>query len=246
MGKVFYHMGLLASAEVVECSVTDLIGEYIGQTGPKVLNLFSSAVGKVLFIDEAYRLHEGSTSSSSYARDATAEIVGALTNPKFQQKMIIILAGYSQEMDGLLGSNPGLRSRFNRTMTFPSLEPEQCVQLLVKSMEKQGLDTSMAGLAGGESHSEACSVFASLQRAEGWGNARDVHTLSAQVFRTVLLHTDELNAPLIVAPDHVLGALKAMLKARGGRLPVNIERPAAPSDWRGREWLERRGYMLAT
>lgn len=56
MGKVFYDMGFLAKAEVVERSATELVGSYVGQTGPKVQKVLESALGRVLFIDEAYRL----------------------------------------------------------------------------------------------------------------------------------------------------------------------------------------------
>jgi hypothetical protein len=59
MGKVYYDMGFLSTAEVVDCSVTDMVGEYIGHTGPKVQKLLDKALGKILFIDEAYRLAEG-------------------------------------------------------------------------------------------------------------------------------------------------------------------------------------------
>lgn len=245
MGEVFYQIGLLASAQVVECSVTDLIAEYVGQTGPKILNLFNSALGKVLFIDEAYRLYEGSTSSSSYSRDAVAEIVGALTSSRYQQKMVTILAGYSQEMDRLMDSNPGLRSRFNRTMVFPSLKPEQCVQLLLRLLESQRLDTSLIDL---DDQDKAGDYFASLQRSEGWGNARDVHTLSREVSRIVLLCTDDDDDQLVVRIDHILKALTAMINTRGGRVPVPVDAQPknAPPGWKGREWLEKRGYVERT
>lgn len=243
MGKVFYHMGLLESAEVVECSVTDLIAEYVGQTGPKILNLFNSALGKVLFIDEAYRLFEASTSSTSYSRDAIAEIVGALTNPKFQQKMVIILAGYSQEMDRLMDSNPGLRSRFNRTMVFPSLKPEQCFQLLLTKLKNQGLDTS---LIKGDDYTKATEYFDSLHRKDGWGNARDVDTLSKEVARMVLLQTDEDHALLVVRIDQILQALTAMINTRGARSPDSTTRKNPTPGWSGREWLEKRGYVERT
>lgn len=59
MGKVFYDAGFLGSAEVVECSTSDIIGQYVGQTGPKVRAVLDKALGKVLFIDEAYRLASG-------------------------------------------------------------------------------------------------------------------------------------------------------------------------------------------
>ncbi|PLB51411.1 P-loop containing nucleoside triphosphate hydrolase protein, partial [Aspergillus steynii IBT 23096] len=175
MGQIFYHMGLLATAEVVESSVTDLIGQYVGQTGPKVLDLFDKALGKVLFIDEAYRLLEG---SRSFSQDAVGEIVGALTNPRFQQNIVIILAGYSKQMDSLIASNPGLRSRFKRVMTFDSLTGVQCAQLLVQNLARQGLDTTLLGIPEYETHREICDLFACLSEMEDWGNARDVNTLS--------------------------------------------------------------------
>ena len=56
MGKIYYDMGFLSTAEVVECSAKDLVGQYVGQTGPKAQALIESALGKVLFVDEAYRL----------------------------------------------------------------------------------------------------------------------------------------------------------------------------------------------
>lgn len=63
MGKIFYDMGFLSQAKVEECSATDLIGQYVGHTGPKVQKLMEKAMGKVLFIDEAYRLAEGQFST---------------------------------------------------------------------------------------------------------------------------------------------------------------------------------------
>jgi len=79
MGQVYYDMGFLSSAEVVECSASDLVGEYVGQTGPKTRNLFEKAIGKVLFVDEAYRLSQG-----HFAQEAIDEVVGLMTNEKFK------------------------------------------------------------------------------------------------------------------------------------------------------------------
>ena len=127
MGNILYDMGVLASPVVVASSVTDLIDEYVGRTGPKVLDLFEKALGKVLFVDEAYRLHEQADRYSSFAQDAVGEVVGALTSPRFRQKMVIIPAGDTEEMDTLPASNPGLLSRFKHVMTFPALNECQCL-----------------------------------------------------------------------------------------------------------------------
>lgn len=85
MGKLFYDMGLLSSDEVVFCSATDLVGQYQGQTGPKVINLFESSLGKVLFIDEAYRL-TSERGSSSLNSEAVGELVDSMTNPRYSGK----------------------------------------------------------------------------------------------------------------------------------------------------------------
>ncbi|KAJ5827330.1 P-loop containing nucleoside triphosphate hydrolase protein [Penicillium robsamsonii] len=245
MGQVFYSMGLLASAEVIECSVSNLIGEYIGHTGPKILNLFNKALGKVLFVDEAYRLYDRAGSGGSFSADAVAEIIGALTSPRFQQKMVIILAGYSEGMDRLLDSNPGLRSRFTRTMTFPSLDATRCIQLLLQLMQNQGLDIAMLRMFEKHPSEDLTNLFAALVRCNGWGNARDIHTLSGYIFRMVLLNTDDANEPLVATMDHLESSIGKMITSRGGRLPVKVRsKPVIvpPPGWNGREWLERRGY----
>src|SRR5580698_6081405 len=105
MGRVFYDMGILSSDEVVECSASDLVGQYVGQTGPKTKKLFEKGLGKVLFVDEAYRLSEG-----HFAKEAVDELVGILTDETFKSKLVVILAGYDQEMNKLLAVNPGLSS----------------------------------------------------------------------------------------------------------------------------------------
>ena len=82
MGKVYYDMGFLATAEVIEVSATELVGQFVGQTGPKAHKLLERALGKILFVDEAYRLGEG-----QFAKEAMDEIVDCITKPKFVQKL---------------------------------------------------------------------------------------------------------------------------------------------------------------
>ena len=94
MGQIFYDMGFLSQASVEECSATDLIRQYVGQTGPKLQKLMEKAMGKVLFIDEAYRLAEG-----GFATEAMDELVDCLTKPKFAQRLVVILAGYDKDID---------------------------------------------------------------------------------------------------------------------------------------------------
>ncbi|CCC05206.1 unnamed protein product [Sordaria macrospora k-hell] len=132
MGKVFYDMGFLSTAEVVECSATDMIGQYVGQTGPKVTSLLDKALGRVLFIDEAYRLADG-----PYAKEAMDELVDSVTKDRYYKKLIIILAGYEADINRLMSVNTGLTSRFPEVINFRALSPEECIQLLSRLLEKQ-------------------------------------------------------------------------------------------------------------
>ncbi|KAJ5627405.1 P-loop containing nucleoside triphosphate hydrolase protein [Penicillium herquei] len=218
MGEIFYRMGLLATSEVIECSVTDMIGEYVGSTGPKVLEVFDRGLGKVLFIDEAYRLFPGPDQRGSFASEAIGEIVGALTSPRFQNNMVVILAGYGPGMDSLIASNPGLRSRFKQIMTFDSLSGEQCAQLLVQVLNKQGvLDTSPVGVPKHSTHTDLCNLFTALSKTEGWGNARDVNMLSEDITCRVILQSSSSADPLAVSRDVIYESLLALVKRRGGR-----------------------------
>ena len=130
-GQVYYDLGFLAQVEVVECSATDLIGQYVGQTGPKTMKQLERGLGKVLFIDEAYRLGHG-----GFAQEAMDELIDNMTKSKFAEKMIIILAGYDNDMNKLLRVNERLSSRFADEISFPSLNPNLCLQLLEQSLKK--------------------------------------------------------------------------------------------------------------
>lgn len=125
IGQVFYDMGLLSTKEYVDCSASDLVAQYVGQTGPKTVSVLRRGLGKVLFIDEAYRLSEG-----QFAKEAIDELVDSLTKPQFFGKMVVILAGYTENMHSLLGVNPGLSSRFPEEIIFQNMSAEECLALL--------------------------------------------------------------------------------------------------------------------
>jgi hypothetical protein len=187
MGKIFYDMGLLSQAKVVDCSATDMIGQYVGQTGPKVQKLLEKAMGKVLFIDEAYRLAEG-----GFATEAMDELVDCLTKPKFAKKMITILAGYDKDIDRLMSINPGLTSRFPESVIFKHLEPEMSLELLVKVLvdlqkrKKAPLDLSVLTPPSSELHKRIIELFVKLSSLDSWGNARDVKSLARSMFGTLI------------------------------------------------------------
>lgn len=167
-------MGFLASTEVCECSATDLVGQYVGQTGPKTTSQLEKALGKVLFIDEAYRLGEG-----HFATEAVNELVDNLTKPKFAGKMIVVLAGYSDAMNQLLSVNQGLASRFPEEIIFQNMKPEHCLDLLQKTLRSSGI--GLETVSDNPLHFVTLDLFARLSRLRSWGNGRDVINLSKTI-----------------------------------------------------------------
>ncbi|KAF4920719.1 Stage V sporulation protein K, partial [Colletotrichum viniferum] len=185
IGRLYYDMGLLSTDEVVSCSVTDIVGEYLGQTGSKVLNTLETGLGKVLFIDEAYRLATGASSrgGSSFHTEAVGELVDAMTQPRYRNNMVIILAGYTREMDCLLQTNPGLRSRFPEHITFEPMSPHACLQYLKNQLHKLRI-----GIVEGDDSSEIVhDLFESLSLTTGWASGRDVETLARRIISSVYM-----------------------------------------------------------
>ncbi|KAK0646884.1 P-loop containing nucleoside triphosphate hydrolase protein [Cercophora newfieldiana] len=181
VGRIFYDMGLLSTTEVTECSASDLIGEYLGQTGPKVVNLFDRALGKVLFSDEAYRL-AGQGRGSEYEMQAVGEIVDCMTKTKYHNKMVIVLAGYEDDMDQLMNANPGLRSWFTTDIHFSSMTVELSWEFILTLLRKEDIVIEdSADCTSGSSTGRALDLLGQLAETPGWANARELKTLAKQL-----------------------------------------------------------------
>ncbi|EME81372.1 uncharacterized protein MYCFIDRAFT_139817 [Pseudocercospora fijiensis CIRAD86] len=210
MGKVYYDMGFLASAEVVNCSASDLVGQYVGQTGPKTRKLLESALGKVLFIDEAYRLAGG-----HFAQEAMDELVDLMTKEAYFQKLIIILAGYDADINRLMSMNPGLTSRFPEAVVFTPLKPADCLALLIKALtKKKGLDVSVLTEIQPGFRDEILARFDTLASLANFANARDVQTLSKTIYGAILKSADPSSKAMAVAPEQVRKAMNDMVDER--------------------------------
>ncbi|KAI8213869.1 Stage V sporulation protein K [Colletotrichum sp. SAR 10_76] len=217
IGRLYYDMGLLSTDEVVSCSVTDIVGEYLGQTGPKVVNTLETGLGKVLFIDEAYRLATGASSrdGSSFHMEAVGELVDAMTQPRYRNNMVIILAGYTREMDCLLQTNPGLRSRFPEHITFEPMAPHACLQYLKNQLHKLRI-----GIVEGDDSSEIVhDLFESLSLTTGWASGRDVETLARRIISSVYMQQGKFGKKgavysLQMTTTDLIPILKEMWKER--------------------------------
>lgn len=213
MGKVYYDMGFLATATVVECSAKDLVGEYVGQTGPKAQKLIESALGKVLFVDEAYRLGEG-----AYGKEAVDELVDCITKPRFLNKLVIVLAGYDHEINKMLDVNPGLSSRFSESVDFQKLSSDACYQLLTSTLgKKQQLDTLRLQAPSAQFHGQVLARFDKLSALDNFANGRDVHTVCKGVVQTIMKSTKPAGDSLTVTEDIVIDQIDRMITERTAR-----------------------------
>ncbi|MFE9728684.1 AAA family ATPase [Streptomyces sp. NPDC005794] len=122
LGRVFYALGLLGGDHLVEAQRSDLVGEFLGQTAVKANELIDSALGGVLFVDEAYSLaNSGYSKGDAYGDEALQVLLKRAEDNR--NHLVVILAGYPEGMDRLLSTNPGLSSRFTTRVDFPSYRP---------------------------------------------------------------------------------------------------------------------------
>lgn len=207
-------MELLSSAEVIECSASDLVGQYVGQTGPKTKKLFEKALGKVLFVDEAYRLSQG-----HFAQEAVDEIVGLITQPKFKGKLIVVLAGYEKDMNHLMTVNSGLSSRFPERVTFDNMDPEDCLVIVRKELARKNIAIKDPSSS---LYDNMADLISQMSELPDWGNARDMITLSKSLIGTALRNAKADASPMI----HLDGSLA--LKALQDMLDERVKRSKIP------------------
>ena len=124
--KALNEMGLLKRGHLVVVSRADLVAGYVGQTATKTKEKVKDALGGVLFIDEAYSLVSGG--QGDFGKEAINTLVQEMTI--HNENLVVILAGYANEMDQLLDSNPGLRSRFKKFIHFPDYKDQELLQMI--------------------------------------------------------------------------------------------------------------------
>jgi SpoVK/Ycf46/Vps4 family AAA+-type ATPase len=128
LGRIFAAQGLLVRPEVIEAQRGDLVGEHLGATAIKTSKLVDSALGGVLFVDEAYSLHnEGYSGGDAFGNEAVQTLLKRAEDDR--DRLVIVLAGYPADMDRFLRSNPGLSSRFSTRIEFPSYTPDDLVRI---------------------------------------------------------------------------------------------------------------------
>ncbi|MER5732432.1 AAA family ATPase [Streptomyces sp. NPDC002138] len=173
LGRVFYALGLLGGDHLVEAQRADLVGEFLGQTAVKANELIDSAIGGVLFVDEAYSLsNSGYSKGDAYGDEALQVLLKRAEDNR--DHLVVILAGYPAGMDRLLATNPGLSSRFTTRVDFPSYRP----------LELTAIGGVLADANGDRWDEEALEELRSISGhvvEQGWidelGNGRFLRTL---------------------------------------------------------------------
>ncbi|MFM8956750.1 MAG: AAA family ATPase, partial [Actinomycetota bacterium] len=173
VADLYKALGILKKGHVVEADCSKLIAAYIGQTPIKTRRLCEEARGGVLFIDEAYGLsghqHQG------YGPEAIETLLKFMEDNRGE--IVVIVAGYPQEMQGFLDANPGLRSRFDVVIDFPDYSTEELVSIFDLYLEEFKLTLTP------EAHEKVVAYAAGMERRRGFGNGRAMRNLFNEVVR---------------------------------------------------------------
>ena len=173
LAEMYGAMGLLEKGHLVEVDRASLVGQYIGQTAIKTDRAIRRALDGVLFIDEAYALTPG---GGDGRLDFGAEAVETLLKrmEDYRHRLVVIVAGYPRLMRAFLGSNPGLRSRFARELSFPDYSTGDLLEITRRLAAEHQYELG----AGADDALER--IFAGAARGEGFGNARYARTIFEQ------------------------------------------------------------------
>jgi SpoVK/Ycf46/Vps4 family AAA+-type ATPase len=134
VGELLAAVGALPSGHLVETDRSGLVAAYVGQTALKVREVVEKAMGGVLFVDEAYSLARGGM--NDFGAEALDALIKAMEDQR--DKLVVILTGYTSEMQALFAVNPGLESRIAFTCEFPDYVPEELLQIAKLEAKKQG------------------------------------------------------------------------------------------------------------
>lgn len=167
LAEIYRSLGVVERGHLVEVDRAALVAGYVGQTAPKVTAVFDEADQGVLLIDEAYALVRGS--ESDFGREAIDAIVKLVEDRR--DRIVVIMAGYPDEMAELVAANPGLRSRFPKTIHFADYDTDELVAIFEMTGERGGYRLTDEARAAVRAHLEA------IPRTKGFGNGREARNL---------------------------------------------------------------------
>jgi len=162
LAELYWELEVVTRGQLVETDRAGLVAGYVGQTAIKVTEVFTSALGGVLLIDEAYALAQGG--EGDFGHEAIATLVKLVEDHR--DDVVVIAAGYPDEMEVLIASNPGLRSRFPKTIHFADYTDDELVQIFASLCTQNRYQCDDAGRA------KLKALFGARARERGFGNGR--------------------------------------------------------------------------
>ncbi|VVM06236.1 AAA family ATPase [Methylacidimicrobium tartarophylax] len=176
LGAIYRDLGVLPRGHVIETDRSGLVAEYIGQTAQKTKDRINEAMGGILFIDEAYTLAAGRAVQGDFGQEAIDTLLKAMED--YRERLVVIVAGYPAQIGQFLSSNPGLASRFPKTIPFPAYTADELLEILKRMLKKEQLR-----FVGDQARMDSMILnwLTSRSRDPGFGNAREVRTLVERI-----------------------------------------------------------------
>jgi stage V sporulation protein K len=226
LAQMYRSMGLLRRGQLIEVDRAGLVGQYVGLTAIKTERVVRRALDGVLFVDEAYSLARGEE-RLDFGDEAIETLLKRMEDNR--HRLVVIVAGYPRLMYRFLESNPGLRSRFSREITFPDYSTEELVEIF----ERFVADAEYT--LGDDAADALRSIFEGAERNEGFGNARFARTLFEQALNAQALRLGSGDVEAL-SPGELMGLTAADLLAGARALGEG------PQDARGERssWFGRR------
>ena len=189
LAQIYKDLGVLKKGHLIETDRAGLVGEYVGQTAVKTNKIVNSAVGGVLFIDEAYSLY--SESAEDYGREAIATLLKRMEDER--DNLVVVMAGYTEEMKQFIDINPGLRSRFNRYIDFTDYTPNELYQIFKRHIGKEDFKLTP------ESEIAFQKLFAEAyeKRDRTFGNARFVRNIFEKTIERQSIRVADIPEPSV-------------------------------------------------
>ena len=205
LGDIYRSLRVLRKGHLVETDRADLVAGYIGQTATKTLEKCKESLDGILFIDEAYSLAGSGGATGDFGREAIDTLLKFMEDNR--DRIVVIVAGYPNEMRRFISSNPGLSSRFTKTIEFPPYQPEELCDIFKGMAARQHFQ-----LADGYQAKLRAWVDESARR-EDWGNAREMRTLlekarEAQALRIAADPSGDLSLLEIADLEEAMGAVR--------------------------------------
>ena len=213
--EMLYNIGCIRVNKLVEVDRKDLVGEHIGQTAPKTEKVIESAIGGVLFIDEAYSL-TNSDSGNDYGQEVIATLIKAMED--YRDDLVVIFAGYTQEMKKFMNSNSGIASRIGYNFEFENYKADELFAIFKLKCDQYALEFSE------EVKNKVMEVFKYFSSVENFGNGRFVDKLLQEMLIKHSSNNDlENNLNVLLVED--VPTIEEMVE-----ITFNNEQAALPSD----------------